>query len=148
MEITRAFISKKLIVGLVLLFGLFTFAVAGDVHAADLFSGSKGEACEAVGAAKTGPGGNPICDESAGGPLAASQSKLSRIVEAIINILTVVVGVISVIMIIISGIRFVTSNGDSNKITSARNTFIYALVGLIIVAFAQVIVKLVLSRIA
>jgi hypothetical protein len=59
-----------------------------------------------------------------------------------------IVGIMSVIMLIISGIRFVTAGGDSNHVASAKNTLIYALVGLVIVAFAQIIVKLVLTRIS
>ncbi len=44
-------------------------------------------------------------------------------------------------MIIIGGFRYVTSGGDSNSVSGAKNTIIYALVGLIIVAVAQVLVQ-------
>lgn len=67
-------------------------------------------------------------------------------VTAVVNILSSVVGVIAVIMIIIAGIRFMTANGNSTSIANARSTMIYALVGLIVVAFAQVIVNYVLHR--
>lgn len=128
-----------LLVSLGLLAPVFSSAPAG---AADLFNGAKGEACATVGA--TDSSGN--CDYSDNGPLKKSEGTLSQTLTTLLNLLTVVVGLMSVIMIIISGIRFVTSNGDSNSITSARNTFIYALVGLIITAFAQIIVKVVLTR--
>lgn len=76
-----------------------------------------------------------------------STSNVERLIKNIINTLSVLVGAICVIMIIIGGFKFVTSAGDSNATTSARNTVLYALVGLVIVAFAQVIVQFVLQRI-
>jgi hypothetical protein len=49
-------------------------------------------------------------------------------------------------MIIIGGFRYITSGGDSGSVSSAKNTVLYAIVGLIIVALAQVIVRFVLSK--
>jgi hypothetical protein len=57
-----------------------------------------------------------------------------------------VVGVIAVIMIIIGGLKYVTSGGDSSAVGSAKNTIIYALVGLVVVALAQALVKFVLAK--
>ncbi|HPD98958.1 MAG TPA: pilin [Candidatus Saccharibacteria bacterium] len=69
-------------------------------------------------------------------------------VNLIINIFSWVVGVVSVIMIIYGGFRYITSGGDAGSVTSAKNTILYAIVGLIIVALAQVIVKFVLGNVA
>lgn len=69
------------------------------------------------------------------------------LVEDIINIFSIVVGVISVIMIIIGGLKYITSAGDSNNVTSAKNTILYAIIGLVVVAFAQIIVLFVLGAI-
>ena len=74
-----------------------------------------------------------------------SSGKVDNIVELVINIFSMVVGVIAVIMIIVGGFKFITAGGDSGKVTSARSTIIYALIGLVIVALAQVIVRFVLS---
>jgi hypothetical protein len=52
---------------------------------------------------------------------------------------------VAVIMIIYGGFRYITSGGDSNRVGSAKNTLIYAIIGLIIVALAQLIVHFVLS---
>jgi hypothetical protein len=68
------------------------------------------------------------------------------LVKAIINLLSVLVGAVSVIMIIIGGFRYVVSNGDSNGVSGAKNTILYAIVGLVIVLFAQVIVAFVIDR--
>ena len=54
-------------------------------------------------------------------------------------------GAVSVLMIIIGGFRYVISGGDSNGIQGAKNTIIYALVGLVIVLFSQIIVRFVLK---
>ncbi len=70
----------------------------------------------------------------------------SALAKRIINIFSVVVGVVSVIMIIIGGFRYIVSNGDSNAVTGAKNSILYAVVGLVIVLFAQVIVRFVLTN--
>ncbi len=77
----------------------------------------------------------------------SSVSNVEKLIKNIINTLSLLVGAICVIVIIIGGFKFVTSGGDSNATTSARSTVLYALVGLVIVAFAQVIVQFVLQRI-
>lgn len=48
-------------------------------------------------------------------------------------------GALAVVMIVVGGLKFVTSNGDPSSITSARNTILYALVGLVIVLLASAI---------
>jgi hypothetical protein len=49
-------------------------------------------------------------------------------------------------MIIYGGFRYITSGGDSNGVTAAKNTILYAIIGLIIVALAQIIVNFVLNK--
>ncbi|MDQ3158535.1 MAG: pilin [bacterium] len=72
---------------------------------------------------------------------------INRIIETVINIFSLVVGVVSVIMIIIGGFRYITSGGESAGTTSAKNTILFAIVGLIVVALSQVIVRFVLGRV-
>lgn len=76
-----------------------------------------------------------------------STTKLNSIVSTVINIFSIVVGIIAVIFIIIGGIKYVTSGGEATNITSAKNTIMYALVGLVVVALAQILVKYVLARV-
>jgi uncharacterized membrane protein len=78
---------------------------------------------------------------------AGAETKVEGIVETVINILSLVVGVIAVIMIIVGGLKYITSSGDSNNVNSAKNTILYAIVGLVIVAMAQFIVRFVLGRV-
>lgn len=76
-----------------------------------------------------------------------AQNRVKKLVTTIIDILSIIVGAVSVIMIIIGGLRYVTSAGDSTGTTAARNTIIYALVGLAVVIFAQSIVAFVIGRV-
>ncbi|MEK7561343.1 MAG: TrbC/VirB2 family protein [Patescibacteria group bacterium] len=76
-----------------------------------------------------------------------TNQKLNNIIHTIINLLSVVVGVVAVIMIIIGGLRYITSGGSDTSVTSAKNTILYAIIGLIIVALAQVLVRFVLSKV-
>ncbi len=78
---------------------------------------------------------------------AEGTTKINSIIETIVNLFSVIVGVIAVIMIIWGGLRYITSGGDSGKITTAKNTIIYAIIGLIVVALAQFIVKFVLNKV-
>ncbi len=80
-------------------------------------------------------------------PGSDATSKINNIITLVINIFSVVVGIIAVIMIIVGGIRFILSGGDSTATGAARNTVLYAVVGLIIVALAQIIVRYVLARV-
>lgn len=79
---------------------------------------------------------------------AAQDTTVNNLVKTVINIFTWVVGVISVIMIIVGGFKYITSGGESGGVTSAKNTIMYAIIGLIVVALAQVIVRFVLNNTA
>lgn len=72
--------------------------------------------------------------------------RVNSIITDVINIISLVVGVIAVIMIIVGGLKYITSGGDSGNVTGAKNTILYAVVGLVIVALAQVIVRFVLNK--
>lgn len=69
------------------------------------------------------------------------------ILAKVINLLLTLGGIISVIVIIIGGIRYVTSGGDSNQLRSARDTILYAVVGLVIAVMAFAIVNFVLGKV-
>jgi multisubunit Na+/H+ antiporter MnhB subunit len=65
--------------------------------------------------------------------------------NTITSVLLFVVGAISVIMIIIGGLRYVVSGGDSSNITAAKNTVLYAIVGLIVSLLAYAVINFVLT---
>ena len=58
------------------------------------------------------------------------------------NILT---AVYMVIVIIVGGIRYTTSNGDAAGVKSAKNTILYAVVGLIVIIMASAITQFVIQ---
>ncbi len=64
---------------------------------------------------------------------------MKKTLKVITNILIFIVGIASVIMIVIGAIKYTTSNGDSAQITSAKNTIIYSIVGLILAVMAGAI---------
>lgn len=73
-------------------------------------------------------------------------SGFQGIIRTIISVLSIVVGAISVIMIIVGGFRYVVSGGDSNSTKGAKDTIMYAVIGLVIVLFAQVIISFVWTQ--
>lgn len=68
--------------------------------------------------------------------------------KTITNVILFVLGAIAVIMIIIGGIRYVTSGGDSGSVTAAKNTILYAVIGLIVAILAYAIVNFVVKAFA
>jgi len=74
------------------------------------------------------------------------ENSFAGLAKKIINIFSIVVGTVSVVMIIIGGFRYIISGGDSNGVSGAKNTILYAIVGLVIVLFSQVIVRFVLTN--
>lgn len=69
------------------------------------------------------------------------------LVKNIINVLLWVVGILAVIMIVWSGISYIISSGDSAKVTKAKNTLVYSVVGLIVAILAAAIVNFVINQI-
>ncbi len=65
----------------------------------------------------------------------------------ITNTVLYAVGIISVVMLIFGGLRYVISGGDSKKVTDAKNTIMYALIGLIISILAYAIVNFVINAV-
>lgn len=66
--------------------------------------------------------------------------------QTITNVLLFIIGAISVIMLIIGGIRYTISQGDSTQVTSAKNTILYSVVGLVVAILAYAIVNFVLVQ--
>ena len=122
------------ILSFIALFGLTLGTVTIAVPAGS-YADAQGQVCGALG------GSQKDGDCNTGG------TSIESAVKAAISILSVVVGVAAVIMLIVGGLKYVASGGDANSIASAKNTVIYAIIGLIIAAMAQVIVRFVLNRV-
>lgn len=75
----------------------------------------------------------------------SSSNNLEDAIQVVTNILLFIVGVVAVIMIVIGGLKYVASNGDSNQIQSAKNTILYAVIGLIVAVIAYAVVQFVID---
>jgi hypothetical protein len=73
--------------------------------------------------------------------------RVNNLIRTIVNLLSAVVGIVAVIMIIFGGLRYITSGGNDTSVTGAKNTILYAIIGLIIVALAQVLVRFTLNKV-
>lgn len=81
--------------------------------------------------------GNKVADNLAG---------QGGIFQTIVNILLFLVGAVAVIMLIIGGLRYVTSNGDQNAVTGAKNTILYAIIGIVVAFLAYAAVNFVITQ--
>jgi hypothetical protein len=135
-------IKKFLVVGLA---GLSLLApaglvmpVLGGVASADIV----GQLCNGADSASGATG----ADKCASGTHGDASSGLKNVAKKITDLFSIIVGAASVIMIVYGGFRYITSGGDSGKVGNAKNTLIYAIVGLVIVALAQLIVRFVIGQ--
>ncbi|HXH04806.1 MAG TPA: hypothetical protein VNI82_00045 [Candidatus Nitrosotenuis sp.] len=92
---------------------------------------------------------NESCKNSGNSALCQGQKQQlfgpAGVFTKIINTIIFVIGAVAVIMVVIGGFRYVVSNGDSSSVTSAKNTILYAIVGLIVAMLAYAIVNFVIS---
>ncbi len=82
--------------------------------------------------------------DSAGG--SGAPTNIDGLIKTIVNLLLFVLGAVSVIMIIIGGFKYTTSQGDSSSLSSAKNTILYSVVGLVIAIAAYGIVNFVIDQ--
>lgn len=94
---------------------------------------AKNDVCAGIGLAGNG------CGDSG--------AQVSNALGVAVNLLSVIVGIVAVIMVIIAGLKFVTSSGDTNKVASAKNSLIYAIIGLVVVAASQMLVHFVFNQV-
>ena len=90
-------------------------------------------------------------EEAAGQPIdcydhdGVEDSTIYKFGRIIVNIFSIIVGAVAIIMIIYGGLRYITSGGNGEQVGGAKNVLIYAVVGLVVVALAQVLVHFVLK---
>jgi|APEBP8051072433_1049376.scaffolds.fasta_scaffold04398_6 hypothetical protein len=112
-----------------------------SVHAAAANCGNN-QANQILDGAGTASGNDGLsCDN--GGNIATTG--VGTLAKKVVDWLSWAIGIISIIMIIFAGFKYITSGGESSNVSGAKNTLIYAIVGLVLVVLAQVIVKVVLS---
>lgn len=86
--------------------------------------------------------------EAVGGEEGGGDAELTDGIQTLVNALLFIIGLLAVIMIIFGGFKYVTSGGDAGKLESAKNTILYAVVGLLVAILAFAIVSFVISTFA
>lgn len=113
---------------------LGTFLIPASASAVDVFNGA--------------------CSQGNGGSSAACASRNSAnpltgpngVLRKVTLVVAAVAGVGAVLVILLSGLKYIQAGGDPAKVADAKNTLMYAIVGLIIIAAAESIISFILSR--
>ena len=116
---------------LIAMFGLLAFHSPAHVSA---LNANQQAICDSIGSGTD-------CGTSSNG-----NTDVNSVIRTAINLFSGIVGVVAVIMIVTAGFKYITSGGDSAKLTSAKNTLVYALIGIVIVVLSQAIVKFTLTK--
>ena len=114
----------KLLLPMILMAGFVVLAVVPETSALTLREGAEAARCDG-------------CTSDLFGDTGAFRQ--------VTNTILYIVGIIAVVMLIIGGIKYVVSGGDSKKVTDAKNTVLYAIIGLVIAFLAFAIVNFVIS---
>lgn len=83
-----------------------------------------------------------------GGGSGNGQTDFTKSIQTIVNLMMFILGLIAVIMIIIGGFRYVTSNGDAGATKTAKDTIMYAVIGLVVAILAFAIVNFIINTFA
>ncbi len=73
---------------------------------------------------------------------------LNVVIKNVVNTMLFILGAVAVIVIIIGGFMYVTSAGDAGGVTKAKNTILYAIIGLVVALLAFAIVNWVVGAVA
>lgn len=122
----------------IVLFALVSFLILSSTSTVRALDPNE-EVCSTVSGSE-----KPVfcTDKATSNPIFGPTGILTRVIQVLIY----VAGVISVIVIIVGGFRYVVSGGDSASTKGAKDSILYALVGLVITVFAQAIVAFVLKK--
>ena len=80
-------------------------------------------------------------------PVKGGEAELQSVIQNATSTAYGIIGIVSVVVVVIGGIKYMTSAGDPNKVQSAKNTIMYALIGLIVSLLAFAITNLVITAI-
>lgn len=118
---------KTVLISLGLMAGL-AFSVAPSVMALDICPPGT-------------PSDSAICQNSNN-----AGKSFGSYLQTISNTLLFVLGAVAVITIIIAGVRYTTSHGDPKAVQVAKDTLLYAVIGIIVALMAYAIVSFVVTQ--
>ena len=90
--------------------------------------------------------GNGVDETTTSPAPSCGDTGVNKAISTAVNILSLIVGAAAIIAIISSGFKYITSGGDASKVGNAKNTLIYALIGIVLAVLAQFIVRLVITQ--
>ncbi len=90
---------------------------------------------------------NNICTNSLPGANSPTSLASSSEIQTILSIVFGIIGSLAVLSIIISGVRYIVSGGDPQKVTKAKDGILYSLIGLAVAISAEAIVAFVLGSV-
>jgi hypothetical protein len=134
--------KKTILISLLLLFGL-SFSSLPTANAYDVYSTT---CATKQNGASASVGQSPVCNKNettGSNPITGSKGVIIKVTR----IIAVITGVAAVIMIIIGGIEFVVSGGEANSVATAKNTILYALIGLVVILISSTLIAFVVDRI-
>lgn len=147
MNTSKKFHISSLVKSFVAVFAVLAFAFAAPAaQALPACTGAAGEVPGSCSPATTNAKNSVNEGITAAGGAGTTGSTLTDLVKKIIGVLLFVGGAVAVIMIIVGGIRYITSNGDQAHVKAAKDTIMYAVVGLVVAILAYAIVQFVVSH--
>jgi uncharacterized membrane protein len=118
---------NQLLAVLVIALGFGAMVSSAPVSAVNVFNNCSGAAADSA-----------VCK--------GKSDSATNMITTVINTLLMVLGIIAVIMIVVGGIRYTTSGGDSSGTKGAKDTIMYAIIGLVVAILAYTIVNFVLGQ--
>lgn len=86
------------------------------------------------------------------GPVEAPQgtqagNDLPGAVLNIVNFLLILAALAALVFLILGGVRYIFSQGDEDQAAQAKNTILYAIIGLIVIGLAAVVVNFIVAAV-
>lgn len=99
-----------------------------------------------TGVPTTGDDKSSVCADKVNNTLNPLTGNEGIIIKAV-RVIALLTGMASVIVGAIAGFKYITSNGDTNSINSAKNTILYAIIGVVVSLMSQAIILFVINKV-
>lgn len=90
---------------------------------------------------------SPVCDSANQGQTGDPLGGTGGIIARVTNLVALMGGIAAVVIIMISGFRYITSAGEASKVSAAKDTILYAVIGLVVIALARTIIIYVVNKV-
>lgn len=94
-----------------------------------------------------GTGSSAVCTDTQAADQNTQANPVADRLKKITAIVAFAAGAAAVLIMLVGSIQYITSDGDSNQISSAKQTILYALIGLVVIVMAVSIIEFVLNKI-